>query len=180
MNDSRNIITVKGGQGSKKILASFLCQLFIKSEGCMEVGHSLLLLLLRMRIYVASKWARRELTRDIMAVLVTLGHTIAYDWTHHKETKSSEKEYADEAAADVAGIRSADLFIADMDDPAYPYRGTFFEMGVAVGANIPVVIVTPYVTFDPKNVAFHSNCFTTLPSILRVRTFTEALEVHAL
>ena len=132
-----------------------------------------------MRIYVASKWARRELTRDIMAELVKLGHTIAYDWTQHKESKSSEKEYADEAAADVAGIRSADLFIADMDDPAYPYRGTFFEMGVAVGANIPVVIVTPYVAFDPKNVAFHSNCFTTLPSIVRVATFTEALEVHA-
>lgn len=74
------------------------------------------------------------------------------------------------------GVQNADVVIALMDDPKYPYRGTLFELGVALGLNKRVFVVTPYLKFDPENVFFHEVCFYYLKGITHVEAVAEALD----
>lgn len=73
-------------------------------------------------------------------------------------------------------MQDADVIIALMDDPKYAYRGTFFEIGVAMGLKKKVIVVTPYLTFDPANVEFHKVCFYHLQHITHVASLDEALD----
>jgi nucleoside 2-deoxyribosyltransferase len=130
-----------------------------------------------MRIYLAGKWNDKAKIRAIMAALTNRGHTITHDWTHHKEHKKTQEDYEQDAVADLIGIDCAELFIAYLDDPNYAYNGTFTELGFALGKQIPVVIMTPFVVWDPANVAFYKNAFTALKRVRRVATLDEALEV---
>lgn len=125
-----------------------------------------------MRIYVAGQWAKRAEIRKQMDIIEAKRDTITHDWTGHAssaEGAKTQQQFADEARADLAGIHSAEVFVAFMDSPTYQYRGTFFEMGYALGCGVPVYIITPYTEFDPKNVYFHSNTFTWSNTISMVK-----------
>jgi nucleoside 2-deoxyribosyltransferase len=98
-----------------------------------------------MRLYVSGAWAHRHAVRRLMAKLVEAGHTMTYDWTRAglPPTGPAGKVWLRAMAArELAGIRAADAFVALMDHPTYPYRGTLAELGVALGAGIPVFILT--------------------------------------
>jgi len=124
-----------------------------------------------MRIYVAGKWSDKVKIKAFMNRLTALGHIITEDWTLHPDggpTKSKELLLAD-AQADLAGIDSADCFIAILDDPAYRYQGTFFELGYAVAQGKRVVVI-----MDPF---FEKVAFLALPQVTRVTTHDVALEI---
>lgn len=128
------------------------------------------------RLYIAGQWGKRAAIRETMEQLKTQGYTIVHDWTQHAESEGkTQEQYKQEADRDIAAIRTADRFIAFMEDIKYPYRGTFGEINTATALGIPVIIVTPYTTFDPKNVYFHSNTFTWQSGVALVRTLEEAL-----
>ena len=88
-----------------------------------------------MKIYAAGKWEDRARVSSIMRMLEGMGHEITCDWTDHKyEDEDYPQQYC---ADDVQGVKDADLylgiFVAD-----YHYRGALVEMGIALGADIPV------------------------------------------
>lgn len=133
-----------------------------------------------MKVYVAGKWNEAAVINAVQAQLVTLGHTITHDWTavegigqRDSMTEEERNEYrAHCAALDIAGVQNADAVLALMLDKTYPYRGTFTEIGCALGLGKHIVMVCPDNTYSCT-----TNCFFHHPSIKRVSTIEEALEL---
>lgn len=63
-------------------------------------------------------------------LLEQCGHTITHNWTK----KHNFESRAEEARADVNGVKNADALIVFMNDPNYAYRGTWTEVGIALGS----------------------------------------------
>lgn len=96
--------------------------------------------------YLACKITEREKIRQVAAALEKEGHTITAKWWDF-EQKSPEERSLEESVqvglAEINGIRNSDMLICFITDPAYPYKGTLCEVGVALGAGVPVVVVVP-------------------------------------
>ena len=107
------------------------------------------------KIYVAGKWSEKGNIKLKMIELMLLGHTITHDWTIYEADPSHR--LADMADHDVRGVLDAEVVCLLMIDPTYSYRGTYTELGVALGSGDKTIfIICP----DPKaecrtNVFFH-------------------------
>ncbi len=87
------------------------------------------------KIYVAGKWEERERVSEIMGMLRRAGFGITCDWTNHKYSDVGYPEqYCND---DLQGVKAADLFLGIFVTD-YHYRGALVEMGIALGAGIPV------------------------------------------
>ncbi len=131
-----------------------------------------------MRIYVAGKWSEKEAIRAFMERLRKAGHEITEDWTQHPASAEPGKAkdstlLALDAAADLRGIKNAQILIAVMQDSKYPYRGTFFEIGFALGLGKGVMIVA---SSDPE-AAFRAVAFFHVATIIKVNTEDDAMTV---
>lgn len=98
------------------------------------------------KIYVASAFANRPEAREVQAALRAAGHTITWDWTQedasHLQRGSPEffafLEKCGEA--DFKGVMGADAVVV----VAHPEMSdTKAEMGIALGAGIPVFVLYP-------------------------------------
>ena len=115
-----------------------------------------------MKIYVASSWKDRHRIKETwINQLREFGHTITHDWTEMEDERLStignplrDKTYHAKCAhADVNGVKDADVLIAIMDSNVkyYSYRGTWCEIGVALGCGIPVILYNPWIDDDDIN-----------------------------
>jgi nucleoside 2-deoxyribosyltransferase len=108
-------------------------------------------------VFVASGWIEREAAAAFMRTLEQPPYNlvITHDWTGGGNGAS----LAEMAARDEAGIRAAGVLIAVMTHKTYEYKGTWFEIGFALGRGLPVVLISPFVTKDDavtaRNVYFH-------------------------
>jgi nucleoside 2-deoxyribosyltransferase len=61
------------------------------------------------------------------------------------------------------GVKTADVVVALFTDPFYPYRGTFTELGCALGLGKCVMAVCPaycqYLEIGKDKPSYASNCF---------------------
>jgi nucleoside 2-deoxyribosyltransferase len=107
------------------------------------------------KVYLASKWGDRAIISDYIKELQSNGIDISFDWTCNEihECKNHE-EMAFYAEKDIQGVLDADIVVALILDPTYAYRGTFTEIGCAIGSNKKVCIVCPL-----DNADIHSNVF---------------------
>lgn len=93
------------------------------------------------KIYVAGSWKDRvQIRAEWMDKLEDMGHTITHDWTKSEEERGGcrDIEYHELCSAqDVQGVIDCDILLIVMDstNSEYQYRGTFTELGVALGAN---------------------------------------------
>ena len=87
-----------------------------------------------MRIYVATKWERRDRAKGLIQQLIAAGHTITYDWT------AQEQDSPRQAVADLHGVATADVVVI-LAEEDLPYRGTYVELGVALALDIPVWLI---------------------------------------
>lgn len=91
-----------------------------------------------MKLYLASGLQNRDTVAQIAQDLRELGHVITYDWTAHGSVQdASYEEKAAVAQAEVGGAISAEMVVAILPGG----RGTHVEIGAALGAGIPVVVV---------------------------------------
>ena len=66
------------------------------------------------KIYIATKFEKKELVHELASRLESAGHTLSYDWTTHKPIKPYEenphiaKQYSEN---EVNGILNSDIFI---------------------------------------------------------------------
>lgn len=96
-----------------------------------------------MDIYVASAYSNREAVRLMMGLLRSEGHNISHDWTHEKATPMfmERQEVRNEVGfKDYQGVLECDVLVVLAHPDA---RDTRFEMGLAVGLQKPVVVVSP-------------------------------------
>jgi hypothetical protein len=121
-------------------------------------------------VFVATGFGQKADGKALMEALCARGLTITCDWT----TAPPGLSRADMATRDVAGVMRAQVLVALMTLPSYEYKGTFTEIGIAIGAGIPVVLVSPFIQPDDaicaRNVYFH------LPTIQRYPSVAKLLE----
>lgn len=95
-----------------------------------------------MRVYVASAFCNKSEVRRVFGLLREAGHIVSHDWTVEDaaELPSHQvQEYLEECGIrDFRGILSAHCLLV----LAHPdMKDTRAELGIALGAGIPVVVV---------------------------------------
>ena len=145
-----------------------------------------------MKIYVAGKWGNSDEMRAINAIqalLVAHGHTITHDWTRVEGDKvtadtmvsDARREFRARCATlDVDGVVAADALVVLMTDCTYPYRGTFTEIGVALGLKKRILLIAPRELrigegVKPPALFAATNCFFEHPSIEHVDTVEDVI-----
>jgi len=89
------------------------------------------------KVYVASKFEEKEAVRVLMGELSKIGVTITHDWTVF-EIATADK--VDCAVLDVDGVMDAN-FVVVSAVKELQYAGSYVEMGVAIGCDIPVFVI---------------------------------------
>jgi nucleoside 2-deoxyribosyltransferase len=136
-----------------------------------------------MKVYVAGKCGTAVevgRVRELQDAVVAAGGVITHDWTRQEGITPTPTGLTGERAAylarcaklDIDGVLAADAVVALIDDEHYAYRGTFTEIGAALGSRRRVVIVA---SSPPERLAAAQNCFFHHPDIVRVATTSEAL-----
>ncbi len=124
------------------------------------------------KVFVATGYHQKADAALLMGELRARNLTISCDWTV-ASTLSIEAM----AARDVEAVRTSDVLVALMTVADYEYKGTFTEIGMAIGAGVPVVVVSPfmhaYEATCAENVYFHCD---RLRRYLTVQAFLEALD----
>lgn len=92
-----------------------------------------------MRVYVAGKFgpATNARVREVHATLIEAGHTITYDWTTDQDGGGT----AQQAINDMHGVLTADVFVLVAEDHSVVYCGAVAELGMALGAGLPVYVL---------------------------------------
>lgn len=121
------------------------------------------------RVYITGKWSDKDTIREYMNQLEKLGHTITHDWTTSYESNAENKK-SDIAFNGVQGVAFAEVVIVVLTDPKYSYRGSFTELGVALG-----LLKDVYVICHDKNSDCRTNVFFHHPSIVHVESWGECL-----
>jgi len=120
------------------------------------------------KCYVAGKFSDSEKIQNIQKDLREIGYTITHDWTT-KNTGLSPKECA---TLDIEGVKQSHLLFVLMDDNQYSYRGTFTEIGCAIGLNKKIIVVCP-----EERAICRTNCFFHHPSIKHVTDINDGLQI---
>ena len=116
------------------------------------------------RVFVASGWVQRFDAKKLMDELTARGLIVTCDWT-----KESTLEMAEKAKRDGRAVFDAQVLVAMMTIPDYDYKGTNFELGVAYGREIPIVLISPFHARNDatcaRNVHFHHEGWTRIDSM---------------
>ena len=102
------------------------------------------------KIYVAGSFHDKETIANYSTKLSTYGYTIVSGWINRENNLNKPMIYRKCADADFDEIDLADCVVAFLDDPKYPYRGTFTEIGYAIGKNKKVIICCKGQCYDDK------------------------------
>ncbi len=134
-----------------------------------------------MRVYCAGKWEEKERVRIVQDILIADGHTITFDWTRAEEAPPEGELRAHvlraHAINDHWGVRTSDLYVG-LFEKDLQYRGTFAEMGIAMGCGKPCIIIGPFAkrgvfSYHPLVVAW----FTDIEDFRRHKVYKYAGEV---
>jgi nucleoside 2-deoxyribosyltransferase len=125
-----------------------------------------------MNYYIATKLENHAEHNRLRDALSALGHRCTYDWTHHGPVYGSGLERVREIAQlEMRGVLDADALIM-----LWPGgRGTHVELGAAIAAGKPCVIVSDvegHHVASPETCAFYHH-----PCVTRVRKLEDAYEV---
>ena len=135
-----------------------------------------------MKVYVGGKFSDKKKIRAYMDRIEKMGNVITHDWTSFEYKPEDEDElFMDDGCSenmemsakyDIEGVKDCDVFLAIFEDKDYPYRGTFTELGCALGLEKKIIIMCP----EPKATC-RTNCFFHHPKIMHVDYFEQAVEM---
>ena len=95
-----------------------------------------------MRFFVSGKVGSHGITKSTMDTLKEMGHEITFDWTRIDHLRPYDKNAAksrDAAISECCGVKNADVLIVIAHDRGV---GMYVELGIAIGAGIPIRVVT--------------------------------------
>jgi len=123
-----------------------------------------------MKFYIASSMNNKAEVREVMSILIALGHQISHDWTDHEvdrqQSEQEQRTFLERCGFDdYEGVLKADAVILVNHAECHD---SMAEFGMAVGANKPVCVYHPSRRFS---VFFHlcsqAHDLPTLLSIIR-------------
>lgn len=96
-------------------------------------------------VYIASRLENHETVRAVRDGLAAFGIGVSYDWTTHGPVwREGPARIREVSLAETMGVLEADLVLVLLPGG----RGTHVELGIALGARKPVLILTPGPTAD--------------------------------
>lgn len=119
-----------------------------------------------LNVYCAGKYNDEFMPINI-SLIEKEGYNITYNWTLNKHLPQSQA-----ALNDIEGVKKCDILIVIMNDKKYEYRGTFCEVGCALGLDKRIIIVN-----NNKESFCTTNCFYHHPSIIHVNDITKAIRI---
>lgn len=116
------------------------------------------------KVYIATSLHNAKRANEIREKLESLGIVCTYDWTVHGQV-FTEEELTKFGIAEENGVANADVFLM-----VFPGRcGSHFEMGLARGLGIPIVLL--------EEVETEQKTFYYLPGVHKTRTEDEAIRI---
>lgn len=98
----------------------------------------------RPRVYVSGKYEHADKIGLYIHFLRSFEHyQVTWDWTLPEARALGAREAG---IKDTDGVRECDALLVILDCPVHPYRGTFCELGIALGLQKPVIVF-----YDPKS-----------------------------
>lgn len=92
-------------------------------------------------VYVAGGWISRETIRVKNNDLRSLGFNITSKWIERENGINNPDDYRECSKFDINEIAQSDTVLAFMTDPKYAYRGTFTEIGCAIGSGKRIIVI---------------------------------------
>lgn len=95
-----------------------------------------------MKFFVSGKVGNEDDARKAMEVLREAGHEITFDWTTVEHLRPYDKNLSasrEAAINETQGVISADVLVVLARESGV---GMYVELGIAIGAGIPVRVVT--------------------------------------
>lgn len=92
-----------------------------------------------MRIYLASRWSRRNELRTYAGALRSLGHQVTARWLYEHERTDDPKLLKEYALHDMADITHSDTFVYFA--PAGQHGGSRVELGFALALRKRVFLI---------------------------------------
>lgn len=123
------------------------------------------------KIYIAGKWGDKADISIKKTQLENINFKITHDWTLNESDTRHPYELSKFAELDINGVLNADYLIVVMTDPKYAYRGTFTEIGCALGSNKKILIYCP----DETSYCC-TNCFFYHPTIIHFNDWDKLVE----
>lgn len=128
------------------------------------------------KVYLAGAFTMKGVMWQRMNRLESMGFQITHNWA--EEALSSDpkdpvlESHRRHAVLDINGVTHADIVVACMDIPFYAYRGTWTEVGCAIGQKKRVILFMQQ-KFPNENLG---NVFAFHPSVTMVASWEEAVE----
>ena len=134
----------------------------------------------KVKVYVAGKWSDRKQLQLVMNDLRDLGFDVISGWVEREDRAYTPEALGRCGKLDIDEVSECDVLLAVMNDPEYPYRGTYSEVGCALGLKKKVVVVcngTSECKEDKYEFSHYCmrNVFYWHPSIVHVSTIDEAI-----
>lgn len=131
-----------------------------------------------MSFYLAGKWSDKENIIRKINQLTDLGLKCSHNWTQNESKTRDDTDLGHFAQLDINGVKNSDYYIAYMNDSEYQYRGTYTELGCALGLNKKTFIVYEYPLNqkDGSRSNANRNCFFYHPDIQRFDNWDTFIE----
>lgn len=89
------------------------------------------------RVYVASSFLNKDAVRKAEATLREAGFEVTSQWVNHETAQGDPVELRQQGEIDLSDLLHADVLLV-----LWPGRlGTASEIGVAIGAEVPIYII---------------------------------------
>jgi hypothetical protein len=119
-----------------------------------------------MNVYVAGAFCDKSAVQQVQGELRKIGCTITHDWTTANHATTLE-----DALSDERGVEQADVVVLVFSVAEHAYRGTFTEMGMALGL-CKAVFALALIDGDYKH-----NPFLQLPQVRLVYSLDELVSL---
>ena len=115
------------------------------------------------KVYIGTSLHNAKRASELSVKLEKIGVICTYDWWKHGQVYSKD-ELTKYGIAEEKGVSEADVFLF-----VFPGRnGTHFEMGLARGLGIPIILFEEQ--FQPVREAVEQKTFYYLPGLIKVKT----------
>jgi hypothetical protein len=125
--------------------------------------------------YLAGSFFNKSILSQRIEELEKFGHICTWNWTKVEQGERKPELMRIYSKNDIEGVKEAQVLIVVIDDKEYAYRGTFCEIGCALGLRKTIYIVCPE---DDKYEEFSFNgcVFAWHPDIIRLKSWDELLK----
>lgn len=134
-------------------------------------------------VYVAGGWVGRDSLLEPMKILEDNGFNVNSTWIQRETGNDHPHVLNEDAKVDIEEVTASDIIVAFMESHCYAYRGTFCEIGCALGQDKPVIIICPgkYEIETDTKCKYDFYCmrlpFFWHPNIIHAENFEEALKI---